>query len=78
MKGILKTFTISVRSLVEEMLASGDIVSSMSGSIKANERALRGTRLHQKLQKAEDMGYEYLCASTKEEFMTNQPRQTIE
>ena len=58
MKGILKTFTISVRSLVEEMLASGDIVSSMSGSIKANERALRGTRLHQKLQKAEDMGYE--------------------
>ena len=58
MNGLLKTFTISVRSLVEEMLCSGDIVSGLSGSLKANERAVRGTRLHQKLQKAEIMGYE--------------------
>jgi len=58
MKGLLKTFTISVRTLVEEMLTSGDIVSGLSGGIKANERAVRGTRLHQKLQKAEIMGYE--------------------
>lgn len=42
---------ISVRTLVEFVLRYGDIESGFSGGIRANLRALEGTRLHQKLQK---------------------------
>lgn len=49
-----KTYEISVRALVEFILKSGDIVSGFASST----RALEGTRLHQKLQKAEKAGYE--------------------
>ncbi|MBQ7059196.1 MAG: ATP-dependent DNA helicase [Firmicutes bacterium] len=44
---------ISIRELIEFVFRSGDITSGLSGGIKANERALIGTRLHQKLQKQE-------------------------
>lgn len=43
-----------MRTLVEFILRSGDIVSGFA----SNARALEGTRLHQKLQKAEKEGYE--------------------
>lgn len=48
-----RAYEISVRTLVEFILRSGDIVSGFS----SNARALEGTRLHQKLQKAEKEGY---------------------
>lgn len=43
-----------MRALVEFILKSGDIVSGFASSA----RALEGTRLHQKLQRAEKAGYE--------------------
>ena len=49
-----KTYEISVRALVEFILRSGSIESGFA----SNARALEGTRLHQKLQKAEKEGYE--------------------
>ncbi len=49
-----KTYEISVRALVEFILRSGNIESGFA----SNARALEGTRLHQKLQKAEKEGYE--------------------
>lgn len=49
-----KTYEVSVRGLVEFVLRSGDIISGFSSST----RNLEGTRLHQKLQKAEKEGYE--------------------
>lgn len=49
-----RTYEISVRTLVEFILRSGDIISGFS----SNARAVEGTRLHQKLQKAEKEGYE--------------------
>ncbi len=49
-----KTYEISVRALVEFVLRSGNIESGFA----SNARALEGTRLHQKLQKAEKEGYE--------------------
>jgi len=49
----VKSFQISVRRLVEFVLCYGDIESAFTGGIQANQRALEGTRLHQKLQKAE-------------------------
>ena len=57
----MKDKRISVRDLVEFIFRNGDITSSFSGGIRANERALLGTRLHQKLQKKqmkqEELGY---------------------
>ena len=49
-----KTYEVSVRGLVEFVLRGGDIISGFSSST----RNLEGTRLHQKLQKAEKEGYE--------------------
>ncbi len=48
---------ISIRNLVETMLRCGDINSSFQGTNKAIERALEGTKLHQKLQKAGGENY---------------------
>lgn len=53
----MRQFEISVRSLVEFILRSGDITSGYAGGVRANLRALEGTRLHQKLQKAEGGDY---------------------
>ena len=48
---------ISIRNLVEFILRSGDIDSRFIGSGRALERALEGTKLHQKLQKAGGENY---------------------
>lgn len=52
-----KTYAASVRTLVEYILRTGDIDSSFSSGVRANLRALEGTRLHKKLQKSEGSGY---------------------
>ena len=54
----MRTFEISVRSLVEFILRSGDIESGFLGGMSDPERALLGTRLHQKLQKKEGGDYQ--------------------
>ena len=58
----MKNSRISIRELIEFVFRCGDITSGISGGIKANERALIGTRLHQKLQKQEmkkeELGYQ--------------------
>ncbi len=47
----------SIRNLVEFILRSGDIDSRFVGSGRALERALEGTKLHQKIQKAGGENY---------------------
>lgn len=47
----MRVYRTSVRSLVEFILRSGSIESGMAGGIKAQQRALEGTRLHQKLER---------------------------
>ncbi len=54
----MRHFEISVRSLVEFILRSGDIESGLVGTAADPERALLGTRLHQKLQKKEGPDYQ--------------------
>lgn len=54
---MMRQFEISVRELVEFILRSGDISSGYAGGVRANLRALEGTRLHQKLQKSEGGDY---------------------
>lgn len=48
---------ISIRNLVEFILRSGDIDSRFIGSGRALERALEGTKLHQKVQKSGGESY---------------------
>jgi hypothetical protein len=48
---------VSIRNLVEFILRSGDIDSRFVGSSRALERALEGTKLHQKIQKAGGENY---------------------
>lgn len=47
----MKTVSISVRSLVEFVLREGSIQGGSGAFGRLNERALEGTRLHQKLQR---------------------------
>ena len=60
-KRTTKIYEISVRALVEFILRGGSIESGFA----SNARALEGTRLHQKLQKAEKEGYEKEVAFRK-------------
>ena len=48
---------ISIRNLIEFVLRSGSIDNRFVGSGRAIERAIEGTKLHQKLQKAGGEGY---------------------
>lgn len=48
---------VSIRNLVEFILRSGDIDNRFVGSSRALERALEGTKLHQKIQKAGGESY---------------------